>query len=381
MIERPWRRYGVQARSKRPILSFVAEALERSGVVILSRPSPDEAPFLFRVRLPTGEELWLLCYAFLANKYLQKGRPADEHRFQIKYGGQLGGYHDVFIDRTRAIVTLFFGAHLEEGVFIAVDPAMHNPTRFSSSVEIKTRELEEARRRGWFGYERERSDARRQQPAPMASNATETVVAFTAEHFLRYVQLECLATGLDSAGRWLLVERLAPRSTSAVHPLENQFELSATQILDVISKASRLHTAVRGGVAELHLKRHLETVSELTKVVSLDEDGRPDFVVGYSGRDFTVECKNLLRSATATKPRIDFQKTRASKSDPCSRYYRSDAFDVLAACLHPLTQRWEFRFCRISTLARHSKCQDHCSPRVVAAGDNWFEDIREVLLR
>ena len=106
MIERPWETYRVQAHSKRPILRAVTAALERSGVTVLFAPPADEAPFLYHVRLPSGETLWLLCYAFFANKYEGEGRPVDEHRFQIKYGSDFKRYHDIFIDPSRKIVTL-----------------------------------------------------------------------------------------------------------------------------------------------------------------------------------------------------------------------------------------------------------------------------------
>lgn len=379
MNETRWESYRVQPRSKKPILDFVTEALEQSGASVISEPSASEAPFLYEIRLPSGEHLSLLCYAFLANEYRQGERPADEHRFQIKYGSDFDRYHDIFIDPTRKIVTLFFGVHLEEKVFIAVDPAMHTPTWFSSSVEVKLGQIEDAQRQGWIGFERDRAQGRRKAPPPMASNQTEAVAAFTAPYFARYIELERLATGLDAGERLLLVDRLSGYSPGSIHPLEDQFGLSAKEILDVIWGAFRLEAAVRGGVAELHLKRHLEAVFGPSQVDALDEDGRPDFRIRLSGRDYLVECKNALRRPAKAGPRVDFQKTRASKSDPCSRYYERDGFDLLAACLHPITQRWEFRFCRTAVLKAHPRCPGRLSPGVVVAGEDWFEDIRAAL--
>lgn len=40
----------------------------------------------------------------------------------------------------------------------------------------------------------------------------------------------------------------------------------------------------------------------------------------------------------------DDRETRSFQSEPCSRYYGSEDFDVFAACLHAVTERWEFRF-------------------------------------
>lgn len=67
-----------------------------------------------------------------------------------------------------------------------------------------------------------------------------------------------------------------------------------------------------------------------------------------------LECKNVLRTTYAGGiPKLDFQRTRASKSDPCLRYYMPSDFQVLAACLHPVTEQWEFKFALTSKLPPH----------------------------
>lgn len=143
MADVPWRRYRVVRKAS--VLHAIEDAVGRSGGTILERPSPDHAPFKYVVRTPGGAQLTLLCYAFLANKYRQRNRPADEHRFQIKYGSDFHEYHHVYFDPSRAVVTLMFGVHLEEDVFVAIDPAMNNPTWFSRSVEVKSGAIQRAR--------------------------------------------------------------------------------------------------------------------------------------------------------------------------------------------------------------------------------------------
>lgn len=374
-------RYRVTRRG--PVVARITDALERSGARILCQPRPTEAPFCFVIETADGERIELVCYAFLANKYRQSGRPADEHRFQIKYGSDFHSYHEIFLDPTRQRVTLMFGAHLEEGLFIAVDPAMYNPTWFSRSVEFKSEQLRAARLSGWFGWERERIEGgRRKEPMPLASNETEAVIAFRPERFLRYVYFERLATGLDAGERLLLAERMGERNLTKPdgHPLEQQFGLGARDILDVIWKRFRLEAAVRGGVAEHHLRRYLERVPGMSDVTELDEDSKPDFRVVFRGRPYLVECKNVLRRKTQQGPKVDFQKTRASKADPrCGRYYERSAFDVLAACLHPVTQSWEFRFCPTAALAEHPKCPGRLSQHVIVSGGIWCADVSELL--
>ena len=86
-------RYRVVRRDA--IVERIEEALKRSGAAVLESADPRVAPFEFVIRTPAGERLELVCDAFTANKYGQQGRPADEHRFQIKYGSEFDRYHTI----------------------------------------------------------------------------------------------------------------------------------------------------------------------------------------------------------------------------------------------------------------------------------------------
>jgi hypothetical protein len=76
---------------------------------------------------------------------------------------------------------------------------------------------------------------------PEESPLTETVIAFQADHFLRYVEFEGLASGLDCGERCLPLDRIekslfqgkALRSGPGRHPLEIQLGLPASDILDM----------------------------------------------------------------------------------------------------------------------------------------------------
>ena len=250
------RRYPVTRRG--PIVEFILEALKRSGVSIIQGPDPRSAPFEIDVELPSRERLHLICYAFLANKYRQKGRPDDEHRFQVKYGSDFRSYHRLFIPDTPETLTLMFGVHLEEELFIAVDPAMHEWTRFSRSVEFKAADLAAARKSGWRGWERDRSMVRRRVPPPKEDARTEVLLALKPECFLHYIDLERRTTGVDPGMRLLMIDS-GRSSNSAVrlsepHPLEAELGLSSQEILDMIdSGAFRLKSAVFGRAAERQL--------------------------------------------------------------------------------------------------------------------------------
>lgn len=367
------------------IVRQIHDALCASGATILKPADPYTAPFEITIRMPSGELVDIVCYAFTANEYKQGGRPADEHRFQIKYGSDFDEYHALFIDPDRRVVTLLFGVHLDARLFVAVDPRMHNPTRFSSSVEFKSRDLALAAESGWHSWQRDRSDSRRKRLRPEENFQTETVTCFRSEHFLRYVEFERVASGLDCGERLLLSDTVGAALQSkpveteqAPHPLELQLGLSAGEILDVIARAFRLGAAVRGGVAEHHLHSYLSEVPGITSVRHIIEDGRPDFQVEYRKRSFLIECKNVLARTQRGLPKVDFQKTRASKTNPCSRYYRQTQFQVLAACLHPISRRWEFRFSPTAQLEPHKTCPGHLASNVIVRHD-WPSNLEMVL--
>ena len=376
------KRYDVR---RHKIVHLIVEALEASGARIVSPPDPRLAPFEIRILAPSGEVIDLICYAFTANKYLQDGRPKDEHRFQVKYGSEFSVAHHLHIARGGQAVTLFFGVGIDEdeGIFVACDPAMHNPTWFSSSVEFKAAHVEMVRATSWFGWERERVDGRR-RTKPFESLQTEILLGFTPENFLRYVQFERAAMGLDPGMRHLAIERMGPGSPPpkpSRHLLETQFDLSKDEILDLLTRHFRLAAAVRGAVAELKLEEQLRATPEISSVRKLDEDARPDFEVVYKNREpILIECKNTLKGKAADgSPRVDFQKSRASRGDPCSRYYKASQFQVLAACLFPVRQEWEFSFCETRYLQPHLSCAGRLASNVCVRGNLWREDIVSVL--
>jgi hypothetical protein len=384
LLGSPLRKYSVVRREA--IVERIEHALVASGASIVTHANPRSAPFEITIRTPTGETLDLVCYAFTANEYRQGGRPPDEHRFQIKYGSDFDRYHNIFIDPEGHKVTLMFGVHVERGLFIAVDPRMHTPTWFSSSVEFKTGDLRSAKEKGWHGWQRDRSDARRKQRRPEENLQIETVIGFRPDQFLRYVEFERVASGLDCGERLLLSDRIEKSLAAGEivspapgrHPLELQLGLPASDILDIISGAFRLAAAVRGGVAEHHLQSYLREVPGVRHVRHIIEDGKPDFEVEYRRKPFLIECKNVLARTQKGFPKVDFQKTRASKADPCSRYYKPTQFQVLAACLHPITKQWEFRFTPTGLLEPHPKCVGRLASNVLVK-DNWANDLRVVL--
>ena len=55
-------------------------------------------------------------------------------------------------------------------------------------------------------------------------------------------------------------------------------------------------------------------------------------------------------------------------------------FDLVAACMHPRTERWDFRYALTNDLDPHEKCAGRLSNRV-RLDDRWGDDPVRVLER
>lgn len=380
-----YRRFRVSIRDRAPLLNFIHAALSECGCTLLHTSPGNEAPFRITFEAPDGERMGILVYGFLANSRPTRNRPSDEHRFQVKYGAKDGTLHELWQDPFQLYTTLFVGINPDLGIFVGADPVLHSPTRFFISIEFKDEQVQQVLSRGWASWERiKRGPAGIDEPV-------EIMVGGTAKSFLRYVRFERAVKGLDAGHRALLAEKLGwlselrPRievpiarpelPPIVIHDLTEELELAESEILDLIQSAPRLKMAVRGWVAEVHLQRLLVGLPDVTECVRLEEEGAPDLRVRVADtRPLLIECKNVLRSRAADgSVRVDFQRTRASKSDPCTRFYRPRDFDVVAACLHPCTERWEFRFALTRGLDPHRRCAGRLS-NLVRLDDRWSAD-------
>jgi hypothetical protein len=382
----PYTVYGVSRRHREPLLSFVLDALAASGCRVIHSSDARHAPFRISFETADGDRMGIVVYAYFANQRFTRNRPGDEYRFQLKYGGkQNHNLHHLWQDPYGVYTTVLLGISPAERFFVGFDPVLHSPTKHFISLEFKSSFVEEILAAGWAWRERERR-AHSEEPV-------EVIVGGRVESFLDFIRFEREACGEDQGHRALLAERraiiaptttfdpiLAPPPAPYVHQLAREFEMSEAAVLDLISGAKRLKMAVRGWVAETHLVEYLKGVEGVTDCDRIEAENSPDIRLRFEGSDLLyVECKNVLRKPTKDgAARVDFQRTRASKANPCSRYYGADDFDVLAACLHAQTERWEYSFALTRELTEHRKCSGKLSSNVVV-DDRWREDIRGIL--
>ncbi|MBX6332142.1 MAG: hypothetical protein IRY91_09885 [Gemmatimonadaceae bacterium] len=400
-----YEKFRVNPKDRAPLVEFMESALRESGCTIIQKTPDGEAPFKLSFVTPWGERMGILAYAFLANQRLTRNRPADEHRFQLKYGSKPSGpgvehLHELWQDPFGLYTTLLIGINPERGFFVGADPVLNSPTRFFISKEFKESQVAEIETRGWFAWAREQRPKR--HSIDLETEVVETIVGGSADQFLRYVLFEREVVGEDQGHRQLVAEQfgsaLLPRvraqddvralpanipviSAARLHALERELELGSEEILQLIARAPRLKMAVRGWVAERHLQNLLESLPEVAQVEPLEADAKPDFEVCMRGgkRRVLVECKNVLRTTDRFgRPRLDFQRTRAAQGDPCSRYYSPADFQVVAACLHAQTERWEFAARLTAEMAPHPRCSGKLANNVVI-DEAWQRDLAAVL--
>lgn len=385
------RTYSVSAAARRPLLEFMTGALTEAGCRILHSSPPDQAPFVVTFETATGERMGIVAYAFRATRTVTKNRPPDERSFQLKYSSKESygeNLHDLWQDPMGMFTTLLIGIDPERGYCVSADPIIHSPTKFFIRLEFKDEHADEIEDKGWFPWERVKRNVQ------IHGHQIETLVGARREHFLDLIRFERAVRGADPGDRYEIAERhmqalptsAAPRvddpealTEAAAHPLVQQFALSSDEILDLISGARRLKMAVRGWVAEEHLRGLLATTPGVTSCERLDEEGGPDLrVAWHDGPPLFLECKNVGRARDkAGNARIDFQRTRASKGDPCSRYYQPEDFDIVAACLHGVTDTWDFKYVLPSVLAPHKTCVGRISNNVRVDGQ-WTAQPDEI---
>lgn len=377
--------YRVSGRTD--VHDYLRSAVERSGGEVLFISAANRAPVYLGIQGPNDERIGVLCYPFRCNAPPIRGRAPDEHRLQIRYGGEASWFeneHSVGLDVAGVDTTMVVGVHLEADLFVGLDPLRYDPLPMGISIEFRQSQVEEAQRSGWHVWERETRGGRRREGRAIAG--LETLIAFSPERFLAYVGFERRASGLGldpplrfRAAEIAATDQIVPGLSSG-RGLEEEFDLTSTEILELIAQRARLAVAVRGGVAEHHLGRYLGQDPKVAAAQLIDRDGEPDFDVTLTdGRRILVECKNVSPHRYADgSPKVEVQKTRSQRDDPAGRFYRPEQFDVVAACLYAVTGAWEFRFKATAKMARHESHPDRLAV-MHRVDETWAPTLEEAL--
>jgi hypothetical protein len=336
--------YRIEA-DRAPVVELLERSVVASGgrVVYSSFREQLVAPIYLGAEDEASRRYGLLIYPFTTTRRVTKHRPRDERRSQIRLGDPVKAREQanpIARDVAGVDVTLVITVDPEEEFIVGLDPLVYEDLPMGISVYYRDRHVRAADEHGWSVWERVKTGGKR-RPGWVG---LETLVGFHPYRFLDYVRFEAKATalGLSPALRRTLAESFASPE-SAPHRLEAFFGLDAATILDIVESNFRLGVAVRGGVAEHHLKTLLDADANIVSVEPIDRDGQPDFRVRLrDGAWYLVECKTASRDRYRDGDfKVEVQKTRDSGT---GRKYTFDQFDVLAVCLFPATGVWEYRF-------------------------------------
>jgi len=174
------------------------------------------------------------------------------------------------------------------------------------------------------------------------------------------------------------------------HPLETELNAPAADIMEAIARGLRAKVDVKGKLAELYLMRQLEELRSVGAVSDYswhDADGRPDFEIWTDHAILVVECKNVRaeqRLRSEHHATVELQKTRGGTDAQGrqTRGYRTDHFDILAACVFNATGAWEHRFALVDDLERRPDAPDTLKvmQRVSLAPDAvWWGSLDEAI--
>nr|VFJ96273.1 MAG: Helix-turn-helix domain [Candidatus Kentron sp. LFY] len=146
------------------------------------------------------------------------------------------------------------------------------------------------------------------------------------------------------------------RETRKIHPLEDEFGISANVILEAISRSSELtKRGIRGVIAEAVFKAEVVDGLENWHDVTPDGDYSYDFLLSDGNREISIQLKmqrlKSQRPMTANEGYkildssywvVETQRTRGGKTNTGNdtRPYKFGEFDLLAVSMHPSTKNW-----------------------------------------
>ena len=344
--------------SRTPVVELLLAGIVEGGgrVVSCSFPRRMVAPIFIAAEDKDNHRYGLLAYPFTTTRRATKNRPATEHRFQIRYGDPERVRlepNPVGHDPAGVDVTLTLAVDPEMQIIVGLDPLVYAQLPMGISGYYRDANATAAKDTGWAWWAREKTRPRTAQGEGW--DGLESMVGFRPDRLLDYARFEALATslGFDTGLRLSLAEHFVDGRVDR-HDLEQLFGIDAVTILDIIESNFRLGVAVRGSVAEYHLGNLLADDPCIAGYEPIDQDGMPDFRVWLpDGRELTIECKNALSETYKDgDAKVETQKTRDSGA---GRKYACNAFDIVAACMFPVTKRWTFKFKWARELAPWSK--------------------------
>src|SRR5256714_11747581 len=109
---------------------YLRSAVERADGEVLFMSPQNRAPIYLGIQGRNDERIGVLCYPFRCNPPPIRGRAPDEHRLQIRYGGEaswLENEHPVCLVVSGVDTTIVVWGHIEADILVRLDPLRHLP--------------------------------------------------------------------------------------------------------------------------------------------------------------------------------------------------------------------------------------------------------------
>ena len=141
-------------------------------------------------------------------------------------------------------------------------------------------------------------------------------------------------------------------------------------------------TAVAGALSEWEMFKHLE--KHFKNIKCQGDDGRPDFLLSYAGRDFLIEHKRASKDPYANGDvKVELQKWRPSIDAPENRYYPIDHFDIVSVDVSRHTGvENDFRFAKAANLRTRDDYPDRlhsCQRFDLSDNSVWKDNLQNIL--
>jgi hypothetical protein len=186
----------------------------------------------------------------------------------------------------------------------------------------------------------------------------------------------------------------ALRQEFPIHPLEQEWHVSAEVILEAISRSSDLSKrGVKGLIAEAAFGVDVAAMLPDWTSIPVTGDHAYDYLLADATGQVRVQVKMQRRvegvPMTADRVRrnyppemfvVETQRTRTGKATTgdATRPYRFGGFDILAVCMYPSTHEWsKFTYTVANWLAPRSNAPDQIAVLQLVSpmpNDDWTDD-------
>jgi len=140
--------------------------------------------------------------------------------------------------------------------------------------------------------------------------------------------------------------------------------------------------AIKGTTSEFRALKDLKKKYDIKRSPNPDAGGNPDFTLVHGGKEILIEHKRVSKNVYANGDlKLEFQKSRASKGDPSSRYYSAEWCDLVSVDISEHTGiPNDKRFIWSKDLDRHKDFPEKIKA-LHRQSTFWYDNLEDALCR